>query len=76
MMPSKEPVTFQTSLPFTRDEVPKTALDQNGGAGWEQELLTFIPRGNELKTVDHLRIETRGDLNSHASRIEQEVQES
>lgn len=25
MIPSKEPVTFQTSLPFTRDEVPKSA---------------------------------------------------
>jgi hypothetical protein len=25
MIPSREPVIFQTSLPFTRDEVPKSA---------------------------------------------------
>jgi hypothetical protein len=30
MIPSRDPVTFQTSLPFTRDEVPKSA-DVNKG---------------------------------------------
>lgn len=31
MIPSREPVTHQTSLPFTRDEVPKSA-DANKGS--------------------------------------------
>jgi hypothetical protein len=37
---------------------------------------TLVPCWNELETIDHLRIEARGDLDSHASRIEQKVQQT
>lgn len=75
-MPSNGPSIAQTSLPLAFTECfPKSAWTCQAqapkylGAG----LLTLVPGGNKLKSINHLRIEPTGDLDSHAGGIQEEV---
>ena len=48
-------------------------MNQKWGGGGE---LTLVPFWDELKTVDHLRIETRRDLDAHTGGVKQQVEDS
>lgn len=39
-------------------------------------VLTLVPGSDQLQTIDHLRIEPRGDFDAHACWIKQKVEKS